>query len=54
LRRENGPAKQVPALHAAGHVVQEYCVVTAQNVPNTGSVNPPDIGQVQLSVVPEY
>jgi hypothetical protein len=39
-----------PALHAAGHVEHEYWLLTAQYVPNVGSVNPPEVGQYQLLV----
>jgi hypothetical protein len=35
-------------LQAPGHVEQAYWLVTAQNVPNSGSVNPPEFGQDQL------
>lgn len=48
-----GPYEQPPALHAPGQVEQEYWFATAQNVPNTGSVKPPELGQNQL-VASEY
>ena len=35
-------------MQAPGHVEQAYWLVTAQNVPNSGSVNPPEFGQDQL------
>ena len=53
LRRVFDPLRQVPALQAPGHVEQEYWLDTAQYVPNTGSVKPPEAGQAQFSVV-EY
>lgn len=35
-------------MHAPGQVEQAYWLDTAQNVPNSGSVNPPEVGQNQL------
>jgi hypothetical protein len=35
-------------LQAPGQVEHEYWFVTAQKVPNTGSVKPPDVGQDQF------
>jgi hypothetical protein len=51
FRSESGVNVQ-PALQDPGQVEHTSCPLTlGQNVPNAGSVNPPDLGQYQLSVV---
>ena len=37
-------------MHAPGQVEHEYWSATAQYVPKTGSVKPPDIAHCQLSI----
>ena len=46
-RRDSGVYSQ-PALQSPGQVEQAYWLATAQKVPNSGSVKPPDCGQYQL------
>lgn len=52
LRSDSGLYLQ-NALQAPGQVEQEYWLATAQYVPNTGSVKPPELAQLQFSL-PEY
>ena len=48
FRRVFCPPAQLPALQRPGQVEQEYWFETAQNAPNTESVNPPAEAHCQL------